>query len=138
MSDDPSYPAGAKPPPYVPTHPAPSSPLTAPPGGFGVNLPPGVSASIYEQQEQSAGSGHGLALASLVLGILSMVLGLCCGAFTIVLGLGGIACGVIALNQRPSSSDRTLAWIGIGTSSVALVLFVGLLIFGFGLMLISP
>ncbi len=111
---------------------------SGPPGGFGVNLPPGVSPEIYEREQQSSGSGHGLASASLVLGICSLLLGMCCGIFTIILGLGGVACGLIALNQRPTSSDRTMAIIGVSLSGLSVVLFAGLMLLGFGMALIGP
>jgi len=67
------------------------------------------------------------ALVSLVLGIFSLIE---FGAL-VIFGVGGIATGVIALRQlgRPGENaerndGRTLAWVGIVTSVVSLVLAV--------------
>ena len=70
-------------------------------------------------------SQNPLAIVSLVLGVFSLIE---FGAL-IIFGVAGIACGVIALRQlakascdEPRRNGRGLAWWGIGTSAVSLLI----------------
>jgi hypothetical protein len=65
-------------------------------------------------------SHSGLAVASLVLGILSLPLSCCCGVFSFPLAVGGLATGILGLR----SEDRGLAIAGIVLSSIGLVVFL--------------
>lgn len=85
------------------------------------------------QPVQSVSDGtNGLAVASLVAGIVSLP-GLCCCGLTFVTAPLGIVFGIIALVQlkgRPRQAGRGMAWTGIALSIAALVLFVILMLLG--------
>lgn len=103
-------------------------------GGFGLNLPPGVSTSAYHQHFHSQQSGsEPLALVSLILGILTFVFGWCCSPIGLVMGLAAITCGIIALRRGPSlsSTDRTMAIIGIIAPSLSILLIILMFAFSF-------
>lgn len=140
MSQSPENPGGFKPPgAHVP---APAQDPDGPPGGFGLNLPPGVSTDVYQDQQMQASGGGGsnsYAVMSLVFGILAIVLNFCCGVFGLVFGLASIGTGVVALNSKEvRSGDRSMAIIGIVLGALSMLIWVVLLIFGFGMSLLSP
>lgn len=74
----------------------------------------------------------GLAIASMVLGILSIVLFCCCGW---VLGIVGLALGIVALMQLPDTpqarSARGMALAGVICSGISIVLGLGWFILSF-------
>lgn len=69
--------------------------------------------------------GNGLAIASMILGIVSLVL-CCCGSYvTLVLAIAGLACGIVALTKR--SSGYAIA--GVITSAIGIIFgIVGIVI----------
>ena len=78
-----------------------------------------------EQWAQWVRQRNPYAIASLVLGVFSLIeLG-----FTVVIGVAGMVLGIIALRQlaRPDSAQpmgHRLAWTGIVTSALSLVIFI--------------
>ncbi|MEZ4375006.1 MAG: DUF4190 domain-containing protein [Polyangiaceae bacterium] len=144
MSQSPENPGGFKPPGAPAQHGAPPEQRPNEPiGGFGLNLPPGVSTDVYQDQqarvEGAAGSGSSLAIVSLVLGILAVILNFCCGIFGLVFGLASIGTGVAVLNNKDArSGDRTMAIIGIVLSALSILFWVVALILGFGMSMLSP
>lgn len=146
MSQSPENPGGFKP-PGAPPAPGPTQASgpndpSGPPGGFGLNLPPGVSTDVYhDQQMQAEGSGgsNSYAIMSLIFGILAIVLNFCCGVFGLVFGLAAIGTGIVALNsQGVRSGDRTMAITGIVLGALSMLIWVVLLILGFGMSMLSP
>lgn len=143
MSQSPENPGGFKPPgaPNAQQHPGQPDSPHEPIGGFGLNLPPGVSTDVYQdQQAQVEGMGKSsTAVVSLVFGILALVLNFCCGIFGLVFGLVAIATGIVTLNAKEArSGDRTMAITGIVLGAIAMLLWVLLLILGFGMSMLSP
>lgn len=67
-------------------------------------------------QSAPASSGSGLAVASLILGILSLT------GFGLLLGIPAIITGIMAL--RRSTADRGLSWAGIITGTISTVLSI--------------
>ncbi len=86
------------------------------------------------QPVQAVSDGtNGLAVASLVAGIVSLPGVACCCFPTLVTAPLGIVFGIIALSQvkgRPQQSGRGMAWTGIALSIAALMLFVVLMFLG--------
>jgi len=79
-----------------------------------------------------SGGTNGLAVASLVAGIVSIPGVICCCFPTVTAPLG-IGFGIIALVQlkgRPRQTGRGMAWTGIALSIAALVLVVVLMFLG--------
>lgn len=70
-------------------------------------------------------SGNGLAITSMVLGIISLIL-CCCGhVITVILAVTGLACGIVALTKRSSG----FALAGVITSAIGLIFgIVGIVI----------
>ena len=76
---------------------------------------------------------NGLAVASLVSGVLSLPGLLCCCPYTPLTATLGIVFGIIALAQlkgQTPHSSRSMAWTGIALSIAGLVLFAILMLFG--------
>ncbi len=143
MSQSPENPGGFKPPgPPAPTKAQDPKQYPEPPGGFGLNLPPGVSTDVYQEQQMrvdGSGGSNSYAIMSLIFGILALVLNFCCGLFGLVFGLASIGTGIVALNsQNVRSGDRTMAIIGIALGALSMLLWVVLLILGFGMSMFSP
>ena len=67
--------------------------------------------------------GHGLAIASLVLGILS-ILSCCCTYLAIILGVVGIVLAIISL----AGKMETMATVGMILSILGVVIAVGMII----------
>ena len=105
---------------------------------------PGPSPSFPEPQPAStrsvtpsksnAGSLHGLG--AVLLGLSGCVGGWCCAPVTVVLGLGGIAMGLLGVQQARDHLTRALGIFGVGLSSLTLVLYlvvpIGLALLGSG------
>lgn len=77
---------------------------------------------------------NGLAIASLICGILSIVLSCCCG--NILFSIAGIVCGCL---QKPDENGKKpgMATAGIITSIVGIVLLILLTIIGFSAFALS-
>ncbi len=80
---------------------------------------------------------NGMAIGSLVVGIVSLVLSFCCAGLSL-LGIVGVVCGFVARSQIARSqgyqTGAGLAVAGIVTSAIAVVLGVGLFLAAFAVM----
>jgi hypothetical protein len=80
---------------------------------------------------------NGLAITSLVVGIVSLVLSFCCVGLSL-LGVAGVICGFVARSQIARSqgyqTGAGLALAGIVVSSIAVLLGVGLFVLTFAVM----
>lgn len=80
---------------------------------------------------------NGLAITSLVVGIVSLVLSFCCVGLSL-LAVAGIVCGFVARSQIARSqgyqTGAGLALAGIVVSSIAVLLGVGLFVLTFAVM----
>lgn len=74
------------------------------------------------EQPQNNG-GHGLAIASLVLGILSII-SCCCWWLAVILGVVGIVLAVISKSKSSTGKMETIALVGMILSIVGAVLAV--------------
>ncbi len=104
-------------------------------GGYGVGLPPGVSAeSAYGT---SGGKTEPLGVTSLLLGVVSLPLSLCCGLFTVLLAFVGLVLGIVSLtrvNARPELySSRGVSIAGIVVNGLILLSLL-VLVFVFGVL----
>ncbi|MBQ2800167.1 MAG: DUF4190 domain-containing protein [Lachnospiraceae bacterium] len=71
--------------------------------------------------------GHGLAIASLVLGILS-ILSCCCTYLAIILGVVGIVLAIISKSKSLAGKMETMATVGMILSILGVVIAVGMII----------
>ena len=71
--------------------------------------------------------GHGLAIASLVLGILS-ILSCCCVYLSVVLGVVGIVLAIISKSKSLTGKMETMATVGMVLSILGLVMTLGITI----------
>ena len=121
-------PAGSPPPPgSVP--PPPGGYGTPPPGGYGAPpQQPYGTPSFSAPAPQSQGSGsNGMAIASLVLGIIGLVTFWACG-FGALPGLIAVVLGILGLqaaNKLPGQPQRGLAIAGIVTGGLAVLVGIG-------------
>ena len=83
---------------------------------YTANVQPQATATVSRQAENN--ETNVLAIGSLVLGILSIVLGCCTGWFGALFGIGGIICAVFANKQ----SSTGLAKAGLICSIIGIVL----------------
>jgi predicted Zn finger-like uncharacterized protein len=85
----------------------------------------------YAPPESRKNGGNGVAIASLILGIISIFPGCCCGIFGLPLSIGAIVTGVIGMNspggRGMSVAGLTLGIISIGFAVLALILRIGLM-----------
>ncbi len=106
-----------------------------PPPGYGKNNWQGTPPPGYGYKRPNPGrnpyggpkKSNNMALASLLLGILSLVL-CCCGGFGVILGAVGI---VLAILSRGSEPMETSAKVGLGLSIGGIVLGILVLIISF-------
>jgi len=115
----------------------PPRPPEGPVGGYGLGLPPGVSAESAFQQEGGSGV-EPTGLVGLILGVLSVPLYLCCGGLTLVLNLIGVGLGVVSLTRVRAAPDRYgsrgVAIAALIVNGVLLLLNVALILLMFGIM----
>jgi hypothetical protein len=71
--------------------------------------------------------GHGLAIASLVLGILS-ILSCCCTYLAVILGVVGIVLAIISKSKSLTGKMETMALIGMILSILGVVIAVAMII----------
>jgi hypothetical protein len=125
------------PPPSVgdPTAPYPTpyygqQPAYAPPPSY---VPP----PSYYALSGATPQMNGMAITSLVVGIVSLVLSFCCVGLSL-LAVAGIVCGFVARSQIARSqgyqTGAGLALAGIIVSSIAVLLGVGLFVLTFAVM----
>lgn len=80
---------------------------------------------------RASGGENGLAVASLVLGVLSIMPGCCCDVFTLPISLSAIATGAVAMGQH-NGKEMAVAGLACGAASVG---FIVLRFFtGFGML----
>jgi hypothetical protein len=103
----------------------PSSPERRPPQRAVPEWQPPPPPSYIQPQSKS------LATASMVLGIISVTVGWLC--FGPIPGIASIILGGVALSQIKKTPERVggkqMAWIGVITGSVTVLLYAGLMIF---------
>ena len=75
------------------------------------------------RRRRPEGGGQGLAITSLVLGILSLPLAFCCGLFSIPISAIGAILGVVHLAQG-KSEGKGMAIGGIALSAIGLILMI--------------
>ena len=118
---EPDAPAGNTPSAELP----PSSPEWRPPQRDVQEWQPPPPPSYIQPQSKS------LATASMVLGIVSVTVGWLC--FGPIPGIASIILGGVALSQMKKAPERVggkqMAWIGVITGSVTVLLYAGLMIF---------
>lgn len=73
---------------------------------------------------ENQGEKNGYAIASMVLGICSIVLGVCLGG---ILGVLGIIFGIIALSGKQGKQGFAIA--GLVTAAIGLLIFIGCIVF---------
>lgn len=108
----------------------PWTPPPAGPGGPGYG-PGGYGPQGYQQQGygpyQPPKKNNNMALASLILGVLSILL-CCCGGFGIILGAVGIVLAILSRGREPM---ETSAKVGLGLSIGGIVLGIIVLVMAF-------
>lgn len=106
--------------PYQPQQPEPSNPYAQPDPQQPYGAP-------YGQPATPAPSGNnGLSLASMITGIVSVVLGCCCPLLGVPAGGAAIGLGIVGLKQtrERGQAGRGMAIAGIATGVAGLVLAV--------------
>ena len=110
-----------------------------PPGGFGGPPgwgPPPPPAPMGPMGPPGGGT-NGLAVASLVVGILALPGAFCCSS-SIPLGIAAVVMGMIAANKLKMLPDgggnnRTMAYVGVGCGVVGLLIGIGMIALGVGM-----
>lgn len=104
---------------------SPSSPEWQPPQRPMPEWQPPPPPTYVQPQNKS------LATAAMILGIISVTVGWLC--FGPIPGIASIILGAVALSQIKKTPDRVggkqMAWIGVVTGSVTVLLYVGVMIF---------
>ncbi|MBI3201955.1 MAG: hypothetical protein HYZ29_10460 [Myxococcales bacterium] len=114
---------------------APPAPPPGPVGGYGLALPPGVSAESAYQKPGGSGGSEPLGIVGLILGVISLPLYLCCGGLSLVLNLVGLGLGVAGLaRSRGGGQGRAVAIAAVVVNGLLLLLNVLAIVFVFGVM----
>jgi len=110
----------------VSTWPPPPPPPGYGPPGYG---PPGYGPGAPPPINPGTSGPNPLAIASLVSGVVGILLSFCCGIFAFPVAVVAVATGAIGLSQTSSqqSEGRGLAIAGICCGVATLVLAVGFL-----------
>ena len=82
-----------------------------------------------QPEQPQSNDGHGLAVASLVVGIIS-ILSCCCIYLAVILGVVGIVLAIISKSKSSTGKMETMATIGMILSIIGLVLTIGYFVFG--------
>lgn len=92
------------------------------------NIHPDMMYSQHDANQPPRGSG--LAIASLVLGGLSVTNSLCCTHISIICGIIAVVFGLIEIkNNKENNDSRTMAIIGLITGGVGALVGIGLIIY---------
>lgn len=83
----------------------------------------------YTSQQPQKDPGHGLAIASLVLGIISLI-SCCCVYLSVVVGVVGVVLAIISKSKSNTGKMETMAKVGMVLSIVGIVLAIGYIVFG--------
>jgi hypothetical protein len=82
---------------------------------------------------------HGLAIASMICGILAIVPGCCCGFFGIPLSIAALVMGIISISQINASmamqtplGGKNMAIAGTVCGGIAIALDIGAVVFNVG------
>src|SRR4051812_16478714 len=124
---DPLQPGGTPPPPPPPPpgQAPPAPPATPPPAPAGYAQPPAQPPGYTAPAVAQAPGQPGLAVAGLVLGIITILTFLFCGFFSIPLGVAGIVCSIIGRNQaRDQGLPTGMATAGLICSIIGVVLSI--------------
>ncbi|HXD85355.1 MAG TPA: DUF4190 domain-containing protein [Urbifossiella sp.] len=89
----------------------------------------------FDYNPERTSGASGVAVAALVLGILSFPL-LCCCHLNVPVAIAGIVCGILGLQKN--SQSRGMALAGLILSILSLVASVGLVAVGVGLNMFNP
>ncbi len=130
---EPTVPLGGTPPPPPgsPLPPPPGAPVPPPPGGFApppVGQPGGFAPPPAQPYNPGIGGvpqqQNGLAIASLVCGILTMVLGFCCGFVGLIPGIAALVTGYLGLRKADEmgGSGKGMAIAGMVLGGIGLVI----------------
>ena len=108
------------PPPGSPLPPPPGAPVPPPPGGFAPPPAQPYNPVIGGAAQQQ----NGLAIASLVCGILTMVLGFCCGFVGLIPGIAALVTGYLGLRKADEmgGSGKGMAIAGMVLGGIGLVI----------------
>lgn len=84
----------------------------------------------YGNQQQGGQTSGEMGIASLVLGIVSILVACCAGGkiLTVILAVVGIVLGIIALQKHGPANNRSMAVAGIICSVIALALKIVLIL----------
>lgn len=83
----------------------------------------------FAPQQPAKDPGHGLAIASLVLGIIS-ILSCCCVYLSVLVGVVGVVLAIVSKSKSYSGTMETMAKVGMTLSIIGVVLSVGYIILG--------
>lgn len=86
----------------------------------------------YSPPPRRGGGGNGLGIASLVLGILAVFPGCCCGLLGIPLGLAAVVTGSIAL-KNPEGKPMAIIGVALGAVMIGLTILAVIFNVGMGL-----
>lgn len=100
------------------------------PGNGQAPPPPNYGYGSHYRPGHSPKRSNGMALASLILGILSIVM-CCCGGFGVILGAVGIVLAILSRGQEPMETN---AKAGLCLSIGGIVLGIAILILAFAMM----
>lgn len=76
--------------------------------------------NVYQpQQPEAKDPGHGFAIASLVCGIVGLVMACCCTFLGIILGVVGIVLAIVSKQKSYTNTFEKLAMAGLILSGVA-------------------
>jgi hypothetical protein len=106
--------------------PAGGPPVPAAPPGYAA--PPGAQPGAVQYAQQQGQPG--VAVAGLVLGILSIIAPILCGVFALPIGIAGIICSYLGRNQaRERGLPTSMATAGLICSIIGTVLAILFAIF---------
>lgn len=95
-------------------------------GGFNNNAPYNMNNGYNNQMYNQPEKKNSLGIASMVCGIIALLLFCCCESLSITLGLAGIILGAVSLKRQESNKGFAIA--GIITGSCGLVFAIFLMI----------
>ncbi|MFM8271550.1 MAG: DUF4190 domain-containing protein [Gemmata sp.] len=83
----------------------------------------------YDRPRRKSG-GSGLAIASLILGIFSIILACCCGLFSLPVSIAALVCGALGM-KNPEGKGMAVAGLVLGI--IAIVLAIINVVIGIGM-----
>lgn len=118
--------------PYQPQQPEPTNPYGQPAYPQPPQQPQQYGQPYGQYSAPQATGNNGLSLASMIVGIVSVLIGCCCGLFGIPVGLVAAVLGFVGLKQvaERGQSGRGMAIAGIATGAAGIIL--GIIMFALG------